>query len=174
MESQRKQSRLGWYLASLLLVPLLVLPGLCLDTLLCNYCPLQHKGQSCPDVTTTTTTRCLADERCASSWGRFGSLHVLSAQGCMTDVLCGTHEFLRYRGIRYNVSHACCCEDRCNLAPRPESALSALLGLIAHKLEGINFGNLTRNVIAEVPSDSCINYTSSRGQTRGDVFDTLS
>jgi hypothetical protein len=92
----------------------------------------------------------------------------------MTDVLCGTHEFLRYRGVRYNVSHACCCEDRCNLAPRPESALSDLLGLIAHKLEGINFGNLTRNVIAEVPSDSCINYTSSRGHTRGDVFDTLS
>ena len=142
-----------------------------MDTLLCNHCPLQHKGRSCPEG---STTRCLADERCASSRGRYGSLHVLSAQGCLAAVLCGTQELLTYRGSRYNVSHACCCADRCNLAPRPESALTTLLGLIAHNLKDVDPGDLTRNVIAEVSSDSCVNYTSSRGHTRGDHFDALS
>ena len=167
-------SRPDWYLASLLLVlPLLVLPSLCSeDPLLCYSCPLQHKGESCSDG---STTQCLPDQRCASSRGRYGSFHALSYQGCVAEALCGSYEFKTYRGTRYNVSHTCCCEDRCNLAPRPESVLKAVLGLIAQDLEDdFNFGGLTRNVIAEVPSDSCVNYTSWSGQTRGDVFTIVS
>ncbi|KAJ3596821.1 hypothetical protein NHX12_003221 [Muraenolepis orangiensis] len=158
MESQKKESRPGCYhLASALLVvvaALLVLPGsLSSDTLLCNYCPMQHRSKSCTAAATTTktstaanTTRCLADERCASSQARYGGLHVLSEQGCLAAVLCGTHEVRAYRGTSYNVSYACCCEDRCNhrrAAPPPEAYLKTLLGAL---LRHAHFRKLTNNV----------------------------
>lgn len=171
MESQRKESRPGWYHASLLLAAALVLPGLSLDTLLCNHCHMQHKAKSCSNV---STTRCLADERCSTSRGRFGRLHVLSAQGCLAAVLCGTHEFRAYQGMRFNVSYACCCKERCNRRPEPETSLKTLLGLIAHKADSHDVGRLTKNVVAEEPWDSCVNYTSSRGSTGAVVMNVLS
>uniref|UniRef100_A0A8C2Z5T2 Uncharacterized protein n=1 Tax=Cyclopterus lumpus TaxID=8103 RepID=A0A8C2Z5T2_CYCLU len=106
MGSQR-ENRL---LTSILLATALVLPALSLDSLLCLYCPLQHKGKSCPEI----TSQCLPGQRCSSSGGHYGSLRILSAQGCLDTKLCGSHEITSYRGVKYNVSHACCCKDKCN------------------------------------------------------------
>ncbi|KAI3371180.1 hypothetical protein L3Q82_023812, partial [Scortum barcoo] len=41
-----------------------------------EYEELTHKGKSCPNI----TSQCLPNQRCSSSRGHFGSLHVLSAQ----------------------------------------------------------------------------------------------
>uniref|UniRef100_A0A671X459 UPAR/Ly6 domain-containing protein n=1 Tax=Sparus aurata TaxID=8175 RepID=A0A671X459_SPAAU len=86
----------------------LVLPALSLDSLLCYFCPLQHKGKSCPNI----TSQCLPHQHCSSSRGRYGPVHVLSAQGCVDSELCGSHEILSHRGVKYNVSHTCCCKDK--------------------------------------------------------------
>uniref|UniRef100_A0A3B4VI63 UPAR/Ly6 domain-containing protein n=1 Tax=Seriola dumerili TaxID=41447 RepID=A0A3B4VI63_SERDU len=102
-----------WFLTSILLATALVLPALTLDSLLCYYCPLQHRGKSCANI----TSQCLPDQRCSSSRGRYGSVHILSAQGCVDSELCGSHELLSYRGVKYNVSHTCCCKDKCNGRP---------------------------------------------------------
>uniref|UniRef100_A0A668A702 UPAR/Ly6 domain-containing protein n=1 Tax=Myripristis murdjan TaxID=586833 RepID=A0A668A702_9TELE len=64
----------------------------------------------CPNI----TSQCLPDERCSSSMGRYGPVHILSAQGCIAAQLCGSHEIISYRGVGYNVSHSCCCRDQCN------------------------------------------------------------
>uniref|UniRef100_A0A3B5AZF8 UPAR/Ly6 domain-containing protein n=1 Tax=Stegastes partitus TaxID=144197 RepID=A0A3B5AZF8_9TELE len=102
--------------------------------LLCYYCPLQHKGKPC----TNTTSQCLPDQRCSSSRGRYGSIHVLSAQGCLSRELCGSHEMVSYRGVEYNVSHTCCCKDKCNAEPKSDANLKklnlCLVGLLDHLL----------------------------------------
>ncbi|XP_029909793.1 protein Bouncer-like [Myripristis murdjan] len=166
MGSKRKPSVniqpwcLGWLLPSVLLATTLVLPGLALDSLLCNYCPLQHKGKPCPNI----TSQCLPDERCSSSMGRYGPVHILSAQGCIAAQLCGSHEIISYRGVGYNVSHSCCCRDQCNRPPKSDTSLKRLLGMTTDKPDYTNFGNFTK-VIIEEPWDSCVNYTSSKMST---------
>ncbi|XP_075945838.1 protein Bouncer-like [Anarhichas minor] len=135
-------------LTSILFATALVLPALSLDSLLCNYCPLQQKGQSCPII----TSQCLPDQRCSSSRGHYGSLHILSAQGCVDTELCGSHEIASYRGVKYNVSHTCCCKDKCNGRPKSHADLKMLIGMI-------DYTNTT-NVLREELWDSCANYTS--------------
>ncbi|XP_042352514.1 protein Bouncer-like [Plectropomus leopardus] len=163
MGSQRKSSLdlhlLGphWFLSSILLATALVLPALSLDSLLCYYCPLQHKGKSCPNI----TSQCLHDQRCSSSRGHYGSLHILSAQGCVDAELCGSHKIISYQGVKYNVSHTCCCKDKCNSRPKSDTKLKTLLGMIIDKIYHINI----TNVLREEPSDSCANYTSSVSST---------
>uniref|UniRef100_A0A3Q1AKV1 UPAR/Ly6 domain-containing protein n=1 Tax=Amphiprion ocellaris TaxID=80972 RepID=A0A3Q1AKV1_AMPOC len=115
-----------WFLISILLLLALVLPALALESLLCYYCPLQPKGKPC----TNTTSQCLPDQRCSSSVGRYGSIHVLSAQGCLDKELCGSHEIVSYQGVKYNVSHTCCCRDKCNNEPKFDTSLKKLLGMI--------------------------------------------
>ncbi|XP_032379693.1 protein Bouncer-like [Etheostoma spectabile] len=160
MASQRKSSLeahlLGprWFLTSILSATALVLPALSLDSLLCYYCPLQHKGMSCPKI----ISQCLPDQRCSSSEGRYGSLHILSAQGCVDTKLCGSHEITSYRGVKYNVSHTCCCKDECNGQPKSDTKLKMLLGITTDK---IDYTNVTK-VFREDPWDSCANYTSSK------------
>uniref|UniRef100_A0A3Q1GH03 UPAR/Ly6 domain-containing protein n=1 Tax=Acanthochromis polyacanthus TaxID=80966 RepID=A0A3Q1GH03_9TELE len=79
---------------------------------------------------TNTTSQCLPDQRCSSSIGRYGSTHVLSAQGCLDKELCGSHEIVSYRGVKYNVSHTCCCRDKCNNELKFDTSLKKLLGMI--------------------------------------------
>uniref|UniRef100_A0A8C7LMP0 UPAR/Ly6 domain-containing protein n=1 Tax=Oncorhynchus mykiss TaxID=8022 RepID=A0A8C7LMP0_ONCMY len=67
-------------------------------SLLCNFCPLQ----SCSN---DSTTECLPQERCGTSSGRFGSTHILSAQGCLTPDLCNSTHAVTYRGVSYNVTY---------------------------------------------------------------------
>uniref|UniRef100_UPI0037E8CE3B protein Bouncer n=1 Tax=Semicossyphus pulcher TaxID=241346 RepID=UPI0037E8CE3B len=124
MGSQRKRSLDVWLLTSILLA--LILPVLTLDSLTCYYCPLQHKGKPCPNM----TSQCLPDQRCSSSRGRFGPIHILSAQGCVDSNLCGSHEIIPFRGVEYNVSHGCCCKHRCNSPPKSDTDLKMLLGMI--------------------------------------------
>ncbi|XP_041795611.1 protein Bouncer-like [Chelmon rostratus] len=157
MRSQRKSISLDvhllgprWFLTSILLATAALALPLSLENLLCYYCPLQHKGKSCPNV----TSRCLPDQRCSSSRGRYGSVHVLSAQGCVDPELCGSHEIISHRGVKYNVSHTCCCKDTCNGPPKSDSSLKMLLGMITDT-------NIT-HVLKEEPWDSCANYTSPR------------
>ncbi|XP_078113386.1 protein Bouncer-like isoform X2 [Sander vitreus] len=163
MASQRKSSLeahlLGprWFLTCILLATALVLPAVSLDSLLCYYCPLQHKGKFCPKI----TSQCLPGQRCSSSKGHYGSLHILSAQGCVDTELCGSHEITSYRGVKYNVSHTCCCEDECNGRPKSDTKLKIVLGMITAK---IDYTNVT-NVLREDPWDSCANYTSSKSST---------
>ncbi|TDH09482.1 hypothetical protein EPR50_G00087290 [Perca flavescens] len=163
MASQKKSSLeahlLGprWLLTSILLATALVLPTLSLDSLLCYFCPLQQKGKSCPKI----TSQCLPDQRCSSSKGHYGSLHILSAQGCVDTELCGSHEITSYRGVKYNVSHACCCKDECNGQPKSDTTLKMVLGMITAKMDYIN----VTNVLREDPWDSCANYTLSKSST---------
>ncbi|CAL8261240.1 unnamed protein product [Merluccius merluccius] len=185
MESRERERR---YLVSVLLLlggAVLVLPSrsMAADTLLCHYCPMQHKRESCSGTGTngtgtgTMTTRCLAGERCASSRGRYGGVHVLSAQGCVAAELCGARDLVwTHLGTRYDVSHACCCEDRCNHAPRPEAAhlSTTLLLLLAGSRASmdVNSGNEDGNDddVIEEPRDSCVNYTSSGGATKSELM----
>ncbi|XP_047453188.1 protein Bouncer-like [Mugil cephalus] len=153
MGSQRQNSVSGprRFLTSAPLVMALLFPAVTLDSLLCYHCPLQRKGQPCPNV----TSQCLPHQRCSSSRGRYGSVHVLSARGCVDSDLCGSHQILSYRGTEYNVSHGCCCEDKCNGAPKLDGNLKMLLGVVSEKTDSVN------NVLREETRDSCANYTSS-------------
>lgn len=146
-----------WLLTFILLATAaLVLPDLSLDSLLCYFCPLQYKGESCPNI----TSQCLPDQRCSSSRGHYGPVHIVSAQGCMDADLCGSHEIISYRGIEFNVSHICCCKDKCNTPPKSGVNLKLLLGLITDKEY-----NDIRNVLGDDAWDSCANYTSSMSST---------
>ncbi|XP_055011651.1 protein Bouncer-like [Boleophthalmus pectinirostris] len=131
----------GCFLLSILLTTTpLSIPSLRKDTLLCFYCPLQLKPEPCPFI----TTRCLPDEVCANSHGYHGAIQVVSAQGCIKRHLCGSHGFQFRLGVRYNVSHTCCCKDTCNhFLPMSERSVS-----------------VTISVVQEEPFDSCANYTS--------------
>ncbi|XP_037538909.1 protein Bouncer-like [Nematolebias whitei] len=140
----------GRSLTSVLLVSALVLPALTLDSLLCSFCPLQPKGKSCSNV----TSQCLPSQRCSSSRGRYGSVHILSAQGCVDAGLCGSHEMVSYRGVEYNVSHTCCCRDRCNSAPKPDTSLKKLLGIIEAQPED----QTITEAAEEEPWSSCADY----------------
>ncbi|KAL6106532.1 uncharacterized protein ACO6RY_10384 [Pungitius sinensis] len=153
MDSQRSHSRVSrgarGLPASVLFAAALLLPA---DGLLCLFCPLQRKGQPCPSV----TSQCLPDQRCSNSRGRYGSLHVLSARGCVGAELCGSHEIAAYRGVKYNVSHSCCCEDGCNGRPGSGNAPKLLMGMLAVRRGGAN----GTNVLREELWDSCANSTS--------------
>ncbi|XP_036963206.1 protein Bouncer-like [Acanthopagrus latus] len=159
MGSQRKSSQGSrHFLTSILLTAaVLVLPALSLDSLLCYFCPLQHKGKSCPNI----TSQCLPHQRCSSSRGRYGPVHVLSAQGCVDSELCGSHEILSHRGVKYNVSHTCCCRDKCNDPPKPDTNLRTLIKMIADRIDQAGVANVTKEELW----DSCANYTSSMNST---------
>ncbi|XP_039987891.1 uncharacterized protein LOC120792702 isoform X2 [Xiphias gladius] len=163
MGSQRQNSQdvhqLGQhrFLTAILLATALVLPALTLDTLLCYYCPLQHKGKSCAN----TTSQCLPEQRCSSSRGHYGSIHILSAQGCVDSEFCGSHEIISHLGVKYNVSHTCCCKDKCNGTPKSDAGLKKLLGMTKDESD---YTNIT-NGLREEPWDSCANYTSLRTAT---------
>lgn len=145
------------FLTAILLATALVLPALTLDTLLCYYCPLQHKGKSCAN----TTSQCLPEQRCSSSRGHYGSIHILSAQGCVDSEFCGSHEIISHLGVKYNVSHTCCCKDKCNGTPKSDAGLKKLLGMTKDESD---YTNIT-NGLREEPWDSCANYTSLRTAT---------
>ncbi|KAM9754719.1 protein Bouncer-like [Menidia menidia] len=161
MGSQQKNNSCGdvhrsaplWsHLMVILLVSALVLPVMSLDGLLCYFCPLQDKKNSCPNI----TSQCLPSQRCSRSSGHYGAFHMLTAQGCVDADLCGSYQLLFHRGVEFNVSHTCCCKDKCNTVPKPESYLKKLLGMTEAKLD-----NATTNVQVEEPWDSCVNYTLS-------------
>ncbi|TWW75920.1 hypothetical protein D4764_13G0005820 [Takifugu flavidus] len=140
----------SWILTSgLLAVTTLLLPALSQDTLLCYFCPLQHKTDSCVN----TTSRCPPTQRCSSSRGHYGLVHVLSAQGCMDVALCGSYEILSFKGTDFNVSHTCCCKDKCNTPPKTGPNMELLLGMITEK----EYSDI-RNVLQEEFWDSCANY----------------
>ncbi|XP_028287351.1 protein Bouncer-like [Parambassis ranga] len=149
MGSDRHSNSVGLFLTCILLA--VVLPAFTLDSLLCHYCPLQPKGKSCPNI----TSQCLPNQHCSSSRGRYGSLHVLSAQGCVDAELCGSREIASYRGVKYNVTHTCCCKDKCNSKPKSDTDLKTLLRLITALTED---GQITA-VLREDSWDSCANYT---------------
>ncbi|XP_034540930.1 protein Bouncer isoform X2 [Notolabrus celidotus] len=140
-----------WFLTSILLASALLLPALSLDSLLCYHCPLQQKGKLCPNI----TSQCLPHQRCSSSRGHYGPIHMLSAQGCMDSDLCGSHEIVPYRGVEYNVSHTCCCKDKCNIQLKSASSLKMLLGMIENRLDH-------NNGLRSEPWDSCANYTQPK------------
>lgn len=160
MQSLRDQRQLinplspAWLLSCILLTMLLALPVLTIGSLECNFCPLQVKGEPCPNI----TTQCLPDQRCASSRGHFGGAHILSAQSCVNLDLCGSHRIKLFRGTNYNVSYTCCCADLCNQKPRPDTHLKDLLGLTTGR-PVTSFGYLT-NAPMEEPWDSCLNFSS--------------
>uniref|UniRef100_A0A3P8WTE0 UPAR/Ly6 domain-containing protein n=1 Tax=Cynoglossus semilaevis TaxID=244447 RepID=A0A3P8WTE0_CYNSE len=114
---------LGWLE---LLTVSLVLPAVTLDTLLCHFCPLQYKGKTC----TNLTTQCPPDHLCSSSRGYFGSVHIVSSQGCLSRTLCGSYQILSHRGIEYNASHTCCCGHKCNSKPKSDSSLKKAYHLL--------------------------------------------
>lgn len=144
---------LFWFLTSILLAIDLVLPAPTLHNLSCYYCPLQKKNKSCPDI----TSQCLPNQLCANSRGHYGTIHILSAQGCVDRELCGSQEMISYRGVKYNVTHTCCCKDKCNEWPKSDAILKKLLGMSPDKMD-VNISNALREELW----DSCNNYTSSR------------
>ncbi|XP_041651244.1 protein Bouncer-like isoform X1 [Cheilinus undulatus] len=157
-ESSLDASHLGpnWFLTTILFTSSLLLPAVSLDSLTCYYCPLQQKGKSCPNI----TSQCLPHQRCSSSRGHYGPIYVLSAQGCIDLDLCSSHEIVSYRGVEYNVSHTCCCKDKCNNRPESDLNLKMLLRIITHKKDLFK-----ADVLREEPWDSCANYTTATGST---------
>lgn len=138
---------LSWFLASgLLALTALVLPAPSQDTLLCYFCPLLEKKDPCVNM----TSPCRPSQRCSSSRGHYGLVHVLSAQGCMDAELCGSSEMVSFKGSQFNVSHTCCCKDKCNTPPKTGPNMELLLGMIT--LE--EYSNI-RNVLPEEVWDSC-------------------
>ncbi|RVE71660.1 hypothetical protein OJAV_G00054050 [Oryzias javanicus] len=144
--NSRIWGQLLWLLASILLVSG---PASALEHLLCNICPLHEKSELCSNF----TTECLPGERCASSRGFYGALHVLSAQGCVSADLCGSYEMVTFRGIKYKVRHTCCCQNVCNEAPESKTTLKELLQMIKAK------ANDTEAAVEERPLDVCANST---------------
>ncbi|KAF3855010.1 hypothetical protein F7725_023065 [Dissostichus mawsoni] len=104
----------------------LFLPSLSLDSLLCNFCPLQHKGTSCPEI----SSQCLPHQRCSSSRGYFGSLHVLSAQGCVDAELCGSHEMASFEGSSTTSVTSAAAETNVEHVPAPAGCCSVDLPLL--------------------------------------------
>ncbi|KAL2093960.1 hypothetical protein ACEWY4_011272 [Coilia grayii] len=103
----------------------LTLSWLATGVLVCNFSPLQDRNK--PSM--NSTTECLPEQRCYSARARYGPVHVLSAQGCVAADLCGSSKIIRHRGhVDVNVSYTCCCGERCNPLPTPETALMRLLG----------------------------------------------
>ncbi|XP_074488662.1 protein Bouncer-like [Sebastes fasciatus] len=151
MGTQRKNS-LDVHLLRFLLATALVLPALSLDSLLCYFCPLNHLRRSY-----NITTNCLPGERCAISRGYYGSFQALSSQGCLDAELCDSYKITSYWGLKFNVSHTCCCTDKCNGQPKSDTSLKRLLGMIKGKIDRTNI----TNTLSEEPWDSCANYTSS-------------
>uniref|UniRef100_A0A8C2J9U2 Uncharacterized protein n=1 Tax=Cyprinus carpio TaxID=7962 RepID=A0A8C2J9U2_CYPCA len=72
------------------------------------------------------TTECLEHERCSSGWRRYGRVHVLALQGCLSPELCGSNQTLTHKGLEYEITYTCCCRDLCNTAAAPESLLQLL------------------------------------------------
>ncbi|CAJ1056401.1 hypothetical protein NQZ68_038073 [Xyrichtys novacula] len=118
------------FLTSILLASALLLPALSLDGLSCYHCPLQQKGKPCPNI----TSQCLPHQRCSNSRGHYGSVHMLSSQGCLDSHLCGSHEIISYRGVEFNVSHSCCCKNKCNEHLKSAFSLKTLLRKMAGRL----------------------------------------
>ncbi|XP_057188968.1 protein Bouncer [Triplophysa rosa] len=113
------------------------------DGLLCNYCPLQVRHKNCSNITTT----CRPHERCFSSRGRYGRVHMLSGQGCVAQELCGLHQTLMYMGVGYNVTYACCCHNLCNSSPAVDNSLKLLLGVTVGPANNITDIDLLNNCL---------------------------
>ncbi|XP_062316721.1 sperm acrosome membrane-associated protein 4-like [Osmerus eperlanus] len=101
------------------------MPGMARNMLLCNFSALQFKDKAFLNV----TTECLPHQSCSTSRGLRGSEHMVSAQGCVASTRCGTFQLVSYRGVTYNASYTCCCRERCNQPPSPDTQLRRLLGL---------------------------------------------
>lgn len=71
----------------------------------------------------------------------------------MDVALCGSYEILLFKGTEFNVSHTCCCKDKCNTPPKSGPNMELLLGLITQEEY-----NDIRNVLEEEVWDSCANY----------------
>ncbi|KAG5845893.1 hypothetical protein ANANG_G00144010 [Anguilla anguilla] len=113
--------------------------------LLCNFCPVQPKRQR-PNA--TATTECGPRDRCYSGRAFFGSVHFLSAQGCVSRELCGTVQPVTFMNATYPMNYTCCCRDRCNLWPRQ---YSTLLGMMPGSQGGVAM-NVT---VDDVTVDDC-------------------
>lgn len=152
MGSQRKScwtSDPRWLLTSILwTTAALVLPALSQDGLSCYYCPLHPQDQPCPNI----TVKCKSLERCLTSRGRYGRVHMLSQLGCVEARHCGSHYMVPFRGVNYNVSCDCCCSNNCNTQPRATSNLKTIL----ERLHKIIHGGPPEE------EDSCANYTSTQ------------
>uniref|UniRef100_A0A3P9PRY5 Activin types I and II receptor domain-containing protein n=1 Tax=Poecilia reticulata TaxID=8081 RepID=A0A3P9PRY5_POERE len=81
-----------------------------------------HEGTK-PQTETKTEQDCLPNHGCASSWGWQGFRHVLSSQGCLDIQLCNSQEVVKYRGQRYDLTHSCCCGNKCNVTPKVNASL---------------------------------------------------
>lgn len=103
----------------------LALCWLASGSLLCNYSPLLDKLM--PSM--NSTTQCLSHQRCFSAKGYFGKLHAFSSQGCVAADLCGSFKMVQYKQIHLKLTFTCCCRDRCNQPPLPESVLEKVLGV---------------------------------------------
>ncbi|GLD69560.1 protein Bouncer-like protein [Lates japonicus] len=66
------------------------------------------------------------------------------AAGCVDSELCDSHEIISYRGVKYNVSHTCCCKDKCNGPPKSDISLKKLLGMITDRTDYTNITNVLR------------------------------
>ncbi|KAG5273786.1 hypothetical protein AALO_G00155500 [Alosa alosa] len=97
----------------------------------CNFSPLQDRGK--PSI--NSTTQCLSDQRCFAARGRYGGVHVLSSQGCVARQYCGSFKMVTYRVISINLTFTCCCRERCNQPPSPETAVVKLLGVTLGPVE---------------------------------------
>ncbi|XP_061629289.1 protein Bouncer-like [Phyllopteryx taeniolatus] len=150
MAAQRKQ-RLT--LTSVMMAAVLFLSALGQrDSLLCYFCPLQPKEAPCPNI----TTECPPGQRCTTSRGYYGVVHVLSAQGCLDAQLCGTSQVVSHMGVEFLARHSCCCKDKCNVAPTSKAILKLLLGMIMEKA----YANATR-ALREQLRGSCGDDPSS-------------
>ncbi|XP_008410152.1 sperm acrosome membrane-associated protein 4-like [Poecilia reticulata] len=109
----------SWRLTSTLLLFALIFPAFTVGSLFCNFCPLMPKTEPC----SVLNTECLPNHGCASSWGWQGFRHVLSSQGCLDIQLCNSQEVVKYRGQRYDLTHSCCCGNKCNVTPKVNASL---------------------------------------------------
>lgn len=126
----------------------LVLPALSQDSLFCYYCPLHPIAKPCPNI----TVKCKSLERCQTSTGRYGRIHMLSELGCVKAGRCGSNYMVSYRKVNYNVSCDCCCSNNCNTQPSAISNLKAILERV-HKT---THGGPPKAV------DLCANYTPTQ------------
>ncbi|XP_034032161.1 protein Bouncer [Thalassophryne amazonica] len=145
---------LGWFLISILLTVALVLPVLTQAVLVCNFCPLDYIGKPCVNM----TTECAPGWRCFSAKAYYGTIHLLSRQGCMAPRLCGSHEMVSHLGVPYNISYTCCCKDKCNKRPKANKRLIKLLGFGTSDSDS-DSGNQTDT--SKDLWDSCTNFTTS-------------
>ncbi|KAG2462058.1 protein Bouncer [Polypterus senegalus] len=118
-----------------LLILLLLYQTLPVGGILCLYCPFERKEESCPII----ETQCREDEFCYTASGQYSGIDVLSGKGCLARDKCDIEGNVRYKGISYSVTYACCRENMCNAAhnTHPSRVLLVFIpGLVAVWLMG--------------------------------------